>query len=681
MSASSKTQRPSNNTDIVLAGVAIAVIAVVIVLLMIDIPLLGDAPKGVHVGPATTLSIIKMDMQTHRSLISLWVLLGVELAVLISVGYFAYEYYHGRKAHGKTNKAATKKVREQAKQNFVDKETWEKNLSANALYSMAHILRPDLIKKPIKPNTKLNSKGYPHCEDKYGLAIEPTSIGSMIGTNDKYPYNGETWLSYERSILVIGPPRSGKNLWFVNRWIGEHEGPVITTAVRPDVFSMTAAHRERKGTIYLFDPFELCKNEPLVIDEKVRPLRWSPLWKADEVDMALAHANFLAMQGAGKGENASVERYYREMVAMILAGMLHLTAISKGATLNDIVPRLRDWGKNEKTNQILKTFVEKCFNEEEKRSLEQEVAALRGRTDRNEKNDRDMIAEETVEWFKGRKTSRAVESIYYAMVSVQAAMSTETFKAYFGSFMTQVLRPLQNPKLLAALQAPEGEEYFDPMEFLSGSNTLYIIGNEASQAESAPIIVGIVEDILRSVTDYIGQNARNPRLSPPLGLYLDELPSVVPLPEETIRSLLTTGAGNGIRFVGVVQGTELLEQRWGPQLGKSLITTAGAVIVLPGVVDTMLLRQLSEVAGQAYVDVPVGDDDHTTKTMVPVLMPEEIRMLEQGHALIFVANLPPMEVVGMKTIDTWWYKAHNVPKDTQNEALKGWKSLVFAKRP
>ena len=95
----------------------------------------------------------------------------------------------------------------------------------------------------------------------------------------------------------------------------------------------------------------------------------------------------------------------------------------------------------------------------------------------------------------------------------------------------------------------------------------------------------------------------------------------------------------------------------------------------------MLLRQLSEVAGQAYVDVPVGDDDHTTKTMVPVLMPEEIRMLEQGHALIFVANLPPMEVVGMKTIDTWWYKAHNVPKDTQNEALKGWKSLVFAKRP
>jgi hypothetical protein len=55
------------------------------------------------------------------------------------------------------------------------------------------------------------------------------------------------WASVEDSILLLGPPRSGKGLHVVINAILDAPGAVITTATRPDNIAATLTERRRRG--------------------------------------------------------------------------------------------------------------------------------------------------------------------------------------------------------------------------------------------------------------------------------------------------------------------------------------------------------------------------------------------------------------------------------------------------
>jgi hypothetical protein len=55
------------------------------------------------------------------------------------------------------------------------------------------------------------------------------------------------WASVEDSILLIGPPRSGKGLHVVINAILDAPGAVVTTSTRPDNLTATFRREAREG--------------------------------------------------------------------------------------------------------------------------------------------------------------------------------------------------------------------------------------------------------------------------------------------------------------------------------------------------------------------------------------------------------------------------------------------------
>ena len=75
-------------------------------------------------------------------------------------------------------------------------------------------------------------------------------VGYLLGRSR----GREIWASVEDSILIVGPPRSGKGLHLVINAILDAPGAVVTTSTRPDNITATLQARREYGPVAVFDP-------------------------------------------------------------------------------------------------------------------------------------------------------------------------------------------------------------------------------------------------------------------------------------------------------------------------------------------------------------------------------------------------------------------------------------------
>ena len=78
----------------------------------------------------------------------------------------------------------------------------------------------------------------------------PADVGYLLGSSR----GQDVWASCERSILVVGPPGSGKGLHIAINAILDAPGAVITTSTKPDNIKATLVARSRTGPVGVFDP-------------------------------------------------------------------------------------------------------------------------------------------------------------------------------------------------------------------------------------------------------------------------------------------------------------------------------------------------------------------------------------------------------------------------------------------
>jgi type IV secretion system protein VirD4 len=78
----------------------------------------------------------------------------------------------------------------------------------------------------------------------------PADVGYRLGTAARVA----VWASVEDSMLVLGPPRSGKGMNLVIPAILDAPGAVVTTSTRPDNLAITATARAAVGPVMVFDP-------------------------------------------------------------------------------------------------------------------------------------------------------------------------------------------------------------------------------------------------------------------------------------------------------------------------------------------------------------------------------------------------------------------------------------------
>jgi hypothetical protein len=88
----------------------------------------------------------------------------------------------------------------------------------------------------------------------------------------------------EHSVLVLGPPRSGKTSAIVIPAVIAAPGPVVSTSTKRDVLDATAPARSNVGPCLLYDP--LGGIEP---PAGVEPVGWTPLHGCDDL-IAPGHA-------------------------------------------------------------------------------------------------------------------------------------------------------------------------------------------------------------------------------------------------------------------------------------------------------------------------------------------------------------------------------------------------------
>ncbi len=135
---------------------------------------------------------------------------------------------------------------------------------------------------------------------------------------------------------------------------------------------------------------------------------------------------------------------------------------------------------------------------------------------------------------------------------------------------------------------------FDPFRFLDQRGTLYICATGRHQAVTAPLVVGILNDVRAAA--YARSSARVG--GPPVLLALDEVANIAPLPD--LPAMVSEGGGQGLLTLACLQDLSQARLRWG-QAAEGFLSLFGSTVVLPGIGDVRTLESLSALAGEEEV--------------------------------------------------------------------------------
>ena len=131
--------------------------------------------------------------------------------------------------------------------------------------------------------------------------------------------------SVEDSVVVLGPPRSGKGLHLAVPLILDAPGAVVTTSTRPDNVAITMRARSRRGPVAVFDPQRLAP-------EISSTTRWSPVRGCENPHTAMVRAKALT---TGTASGTTDSTFWQASAEQAVRCLLHAAALG-GCTTADL---------------------------------------------------------------------------------------------------------------------------------------------------------------------------------------------------------------------------------------------------------------------------------------------------------------------------------------------------------
>ncbi|WRS30014.1 TraM recognition domain-containing protein [Actinomycetaceae bacterium MB13-C1-2] len=414
-------------------------------------------------------------------------------------------------------------------------------------------------------------------------APKPSDVGYLLGRS----HGKRVWASVEDSILLVGPPRSGKGLHVVINAILDAPGAVVTTSTRPDNLTATLRARQRIGPVAVFDPQHLAEGLPA-------GLRWSPVRGCEDPLTAMIRATGLA---SGTGLSAGgVEGggFWEGKTRTALQALLHAAALD-----------------NRPPAELFRWTLDPT-------AAAEAVAILTGST----------VA--AAGW---------AESLE-AMIDADPRTRDSIWQG-----VSLALSALADPRVLDAV-TPRSGEHFDPEAFLTESGTLYLLATGAGAGASSALVAALVEDLIETARRMAARSA-GARLDPPVLLALDEIGNLAPLP--SLPTLMAEGGGTGITTMPVLQSLAQARDKWGENAANAIWDAAIVKIILGGASNSRDLQDLSTLIGERdeYTDsTTIGD--HGTRSnqrsirRVPILPPDRLRTLPFGTGITMLRSAPPI---------------------------------------
>jgi type IV secretion system protein VirD4 len=400
----------------------------------------------------------------------------------------------------------------------------------------------------------------------------------------------DCYASVEDSMVLLGPPRSGKGVHIVINAILDAPGAVITTSTRPDNLTAALAARAKVGPVAVFDPQGLAPGIPSAT-------RWSPIRGCENPQTAIIRAKALT---AGAASGTTDSSFWQSSAEAAVRALLH------AAALGDRTPAdLFRWSLSaawaREAVMILSTHPKAAP------SWHQGLEAIVGA----DQKQRDSV---------------------WAMVAIAFAS-------------------LADPAVLDAVSPGPGEQ-FDPLAFLRQRGTVFLVGTSTGASATAGLVGAFVEDVAEAARR-LAAASPGARIDPPLSMILDEaanypLPSLTSLMSEGGGTGITTMVVlQSLAQARAVWGEHEAAAIWDAASVK-LILGGGS-----NARDLEDLSKLIGQREEQQFTQSIGTDGHRSSSSssreVPVMDTSRLRMLPFGTAVLMLRAARPIVL----TMTSW----------------------------
>jgi type IV secretion system protein VirD4 len=465
--------------------------------------------------------------------------------------------------------------------------------------------------------------GFARRHDLDRLAVRRPEPGRLtLGTC------GGRLLAVERdtSLAVIGPTGCGKTAGFAIPALLEWEGPVIATSVKADLLEATIAHRGRRGRVWVYDPSSASGHATS---------GWSPLASCDTWQGALRTAAWMIEAAQPRVDTVNDPDYWYTQGRKALAPYL-LAAATSGRTLADIVrwvdvqdnaetraallraidqavhqpgverhcPSPSRWddlwqASIEVCRQTLRTSGETASWADEPiqhwpRTLAEQVAAIAAE---------EWLTELTAAPRGPQLAGPDAVNPTAPLTSAQALWAKEPrLRGSVYATAENVLESWADPGVLAAAQRHD----IDPVNWLAGDNTIYVVAPAHEQARLRPVLTVLVQLAVRTAYDTANRNGG--RLPHPCLVLLDEAGNIAPLRD--LPAYAATARSHGISLVTVWQDLSQVQAVFG-QRAQTVLNNHRAKLFGSGIADANTLDYVSRIIGdEARTDTNISAELH-----------------------------------------------------------------------
>ena len=428
-----------------------------------------------------------------------------------------------------------------------------------------------------------------------GPVVRPSLSNSPFGLTDvglplgcSVPDKVRLAVSTEDSVVVIAAPRQGKSSQVVIPWVHRWPGAALVTSMRLDVLLSTATLRAERGPVAVMAPTGMTSWPSMV--------RWSPTAGCKSLDKARQRAEVMVTVGRSEKQDSSNAGYFGANATNLLTLWLHAAALA-GRSMRDVLA----WSLSDRDDTPVKL-------------LRDHADAAPG-------------------------SAQLLDGLYRTPPETKSGLWTTVQTA---------LAPLLSPTAQATF-CPEAGEGFDLESFLRSCGTVYLLVAEKQATALAPLIAAFVDELIETAKR-LADASPGGRLDPGLGLFLDEISNVVPLP--SLPSLMSFAGGSGIFIAAILQSRAQAEARWGAEQAAMLWGAATVKLILGGLSGAEL-RDLSDLVGEydRHMTSYQRSDDGAISTGTSVqqhktMTAEDIRTLDSAkrEALVIHATTPAVKV-------------------------------------
>jgi type IV secretory pathway TraG/TraD family ATPase VirD4 len=407
----------------------------------------------------------------------------------------------------------------------------------------------------------------------------PEDLGYFLGRSRGVA----CFCSVEDSVVVLGPPRSGKGLHLAIPMILDAPGAVIATSTRPDNLTATLHRRQATGPVAVFDPQGLARGIP-------NGTRWSPIRGCEDPHVAMIRAKALT---AGTTNGVTDASFWQASAEMVVRCLLHAAALDARSPAD-----VHRWSLS---------------------AIEAREAVM------------------ILSTHPGAAPSwhQSLESI----VTTDPRQRDSVWSVVAIAFAC-----LGEPHVLAAV-SPTPDESFDPEQFLRQRGAIYLVGTSTGSSTTAGLVGAFVEDVVESARRLAARSPAA-RLDPPLSLILDEaanypLPSLPSLMSDGGGTGISTVVVlQSLAQARAVWGEHAAAAIWDAAIVKVVLGGGSNARDLDDL--SRLIGQRTERTTSTSTGAHGARSTSTSTTQVPILEPAKLRTLPFGTAVLLLRSAPPI---------------------------------------